>query len=695
MFGQFEKTLKNQKLNYSLLALLLFISYFIFSEVKDFGFINYDDDVYVTANPDILDFSWNGIKKIFFDPENKEEIKPPLAVASFAINYYFSGLDAKSYHLTNLFFHLLNIVLVFIVLNKVLDNKSIAFLSTSIFAIHPFNVEAVVWVSARKDVQYGFFFLIALYLFLKYLDEKKWWQYLMALLAFVLSFYSKFAAVSFPILIIGISLFWKNRKDYQQIALESLPFLFVPIWPYIRGFYYSIVYYDQSKPIKNVVELIDKVERSSVLNYHDNFNFLEKIFLGGYSFIQYIVKYFYPNNLQLIYPYPLHENGWLPKEYYIYTTISIAIVVSVLYFYIKKEVWKNKLLNFGILFFFINVTLLLHILPIGGRVIIAERYMYLPQIGLLIIAFYFFKQIIEKYKNLEKTAPYILIIAFVALCYQTSARLPVWKNVETMLLDLINKEPEYPVAYNNLGHEYIAQKRHKEALPLLKKALEIDPNYVEALNNLGALYTEVGNNEMAKKYLKETIEVNDRYIKAYYNLANIYSAEKKLDLAIENYERAIELNNKFYLAYNNLGNIYLNELDNYEKAIELYTKAYESNPNFSIAIFNRGVAYSYKLKNFEKGIEDYNKAIEINKNYADAYINRGNAFFELKNYQAAIQDYSNNIRILGNNVTSYVYINRAIAYLNIGKNKDACNDLQIANNKGDGKAPALISQYCK
>ncbi|MBA3898755.1 MAG: tetratricopeptide repeat protein [Bacteroidetes bacterium] len=684
----FEKILSNKLFLRSILAGIILLTFAIFYQVANFDFINYDDDVYVYANNDIRDFSLNGIKKIILNPANPEHIKPPLTIISLAINYYFGALNPKGYHTLNLFFHLANILLVFAVMRKFTKQLSLALFVAAFFAIHPFAVEAVSWVSARKEVQYTFFYLIALYFLSDYLNHRKFWQYLLVFCAFVLSFYSKFAAITFPILFLALSFLWFKRKDYFRTIMESLPFFFVSLYAYLESIF------TRSQEVVQSASITVQSEVVSTITSYESFSLLEKAFLGGYTFLQYIIKYIIPLNLRLIYPYPLKPNNLLPPEYYIFTIISLLIIGLTAYFYFKHKWHNNSILNLGLIFFFIHISLLLHILPIGGRVVMAERYLYLPQIGLLIILFYSLKYLLGKFPKHQKTWRNLTLAFFAFYVVQTIARVPVWQDSKTMFTDLTQKEPECPLGFNNLAYEYMAENRFQEALHFLDIAIKLDPNYTDALGNIGNCFVQLKQPVQAEVYFTKAIDIDKDFLLGYYNLGLLNFSKGETEKAIEFYKKTLELEPGYFVSLNNLGSIY-EELGETEKALNYYNLAIQHNPYFSMAITNRGFLYLSALNDEEMAMKNFDEAIKIDPAYADAYINRAYLKVSQENLYGGIADFTMAVNILQNNTSSQLMLDRAKAFYMTNQAPKACSDLNVAVSKGNLEAKQLQEQICR
>jgi protein O-mannosyl-transferase len=488
--------LNTRYIKYFLILFLIIISYFVFSNSFNNDFTNYDDELYVINNNYIKDFSIKGIENIF-KAFTKDEL--PLTLLSFAINYKFSGLNPYPYHAVNIIFHLLNIVLVFQLILLITKKINIAFITSLLFGIHPFRVESVSWVTERKDVLYTFFFLLSLLCYIKYINDNYKLRYLIfSLILFILSILSKFAALTLPVLILLTDIFY-NRKFTFKLLSEKIVFFIIPVISGIFHFY--------NKEIVQINEMLVQ-----------NFPFIDRIFMGSYALIFYLINSLFPLKLTLIHPYPVKINNFLPLEYYFSMLISISFILLIIIL-LKKYLNKYKLVIYGLFFFLISISIVLHIAPMGGNIVVGERYTYIAYIGLfLIMGFYFDLMIENKFLAKYKYLIYFLSAVYIfVLCNISYNRNQVWKNSITLWTDVINKNPDIYFAYNKRADKFIKINNYEDALADLTNSLKLNSGFYETYNLRGTSRAYLKDYKGALDDYNNAIRLNPKYSEAFKN----------------------------------------------------------------------------------------------------------------------------------------------------------------------------------
>ncbi len=209
-------------------------------------FTNWDDQVVVLKNPLIRDLSASNLLRFFW--EIPQDVYKPLVLISYALEYRFFDLQPRVYHATNLFFHLLNVLLVFGLFSSLMRDRRVGFLTALLFAVHPMRVESVAWISARKDVLYGFFFLGACWVYLGYARTLRGRSYWACFGLFLCSLLCKPMAVSFPFLL-GVFDIFCGRKISKRMLAEKIPFCI----PAAVFSFFHMVILSKSGPIAHVV----------------------------------------------------------------------------------------------------------------------------------------------------------------------------------------------------------------------------------------------------------------------------------------------------------------------------------------------------------------------------------------------------------------------------------------------------------
>ena len=612
---------KTAKKNNWILPSILIITFLAFIPALNAGFVSLDDNEYVTNNPLLKNIS--GLKLLLTTPVQGNQ--HPLTMFSLFINYMISGENAWSYHLFNLIFHLINCFFVFrlaMLLSK--GNLVIAFTTAILFGIHPMHVESVAWVSERKDVLYGLFFLAGLISYTKYTDTNSRNQYLLTILFLLLSLLSKPAAVVFPLALFCIDLL-RKRKMTMSLFIEKIPFFVLAL-------------------IAGIITMLG--QKAAGATGQAPFEVGTKILFGFYGIMMYFIKLIAPFNLAVFYSFPaINEN--LPVAYYLSPVFFLGL--AAVFFYSIK---RNRILAFGILFYLVNLLLVLQLLPVGSAVI-AERYTYIPYIGL----FYAAGWLIDKYTKTNHTKAYtvIFLITFIFSVF-TWMQASVWHDSATLWDQAIKTQPSNK-AYSNRATQLRSEKNYDLALEYFNKAIQLSVIDYESYNNRG----------------------------------NIYFDLKKPDLAFSDYRKAISLKPDYYPAMDNMA-VQFATNGQYDSALKYDNGALLINPGYKIAYSNRALIYMSLNRN-EEAIKDWEKFIQYEKEEkgiepADVYNTIGSCYQAMGKYQEALAVITKAIE-MGNPLPEF-YLNRSYTY-NALKNMEAAKRDALPAKQGGLKSSLIVT----
>ena len=600
--GQKPQTAISNK-QYIYIFILIAITALLFSNALGNHFTNWDDDDYVTKNPYIQDLTLRGIQNIFtvFVSSHYH----PLTLLSLAVDYSLWGMNATGYIYTNIILHILNVILIFLIFKHIIKRADLAFIMALIFAIHPMKVESVVWIAERKDVLYSFFYLMAVFHYIKYISTKFIKKYYFLTLIFaLLSLLAKASAASLPLVLLLFDYYY-NRKNYKTIIIEKLPFLI-----------FSLVF--------GILAII--AQRTEQPN---NPPLLDRIFLFTYAISFYIIKFFAPVYQSPLIEFPEKAGVLLPIKYYV-----SFLIIPLISFLIYKFKLIRKELIFAFSFFLLSMLLVLIKFPIGPAYL-TERYTYLPYIGLAFLIVIIYSKYFEKhYKNIALS---ILIIWFIFLGIKTHFQNQIWRNSVTLWDYVIENTPLTPIAYNNRGDAKYELKDFKGAISDYDKAINIKKQAPGVYSNRGNSKKELGDYKGAISDYNVAIEINPKYADAHYNRALVKSMNGDAKGALSDFDKAIELNPVYAATYYNRANLKFS-LNDLTGALNDYNKAIELNPKEVGAYNNRGALY-YQLKDYDKAINSFNTAITISPNSSEAYSNRAVLENKLGNKQNACMDW--------------------------------------------------------
>ena len=591
------------------ICLILLIVFGAFLPVLKNGFVNWDDDNYVVNNTSITSVSVPNLKSIFGSFFVGHYM--PLTILSYLLNYQFFKLNPFGYHLTNLILHLLNCLLVFYLIYLLSRNIGVSFITAILFGIHPLHVESVAWVSERKDVLYSFFYLLSAITYLYYLTrEHKSRYYLISLFLFLCSLLSKSMAVTLPLLLLLMDYYLK-RKPNRGAILDKIPY-------FCLSFVFGII-------------AIFGVYLGNMVRSEAHSSLFSIISVASYGIVFYLGKLFLPIKLSCLYPYYNFEYN----PTYLYSIIAVILLLLIMALSVK---YTRKLL-FGAAFFLITLLPALQFIP-ASTIIVADRYAYIPSIGVFFILSTLIYWLYSK--KLKILALVVVIFIILNLSFLTYNRCKVWKDGISLWSDVLEnystviaynsrglmfvKKNDYKKAYDdfseairvcykerqifdnqgdysmnllyvtvNLANMQYALGRKKEAIVTLNKLIKLNPDYSGSYLKLASIYYSMGENDKAIVLFKMAIEKDPNFAGAYYTLGTIYDGLGNKEEALKSYCQAVKINPRYLEAYNNLASIYA-EKGQIDKAIGIWKRVIEINPDFTTAHFNLTKAYFYQKK---------------------------------------------------------------------------------------------------
>ena len=511
-------------------------------------FVNWDDPVYIMSNPFFNEFSWKDLFTKFYMGNYH-----PFTMLSLCIDNWIGGENANVFLIHNLLLHIGSVFFLFFIGKEIFKNNIAALFLALLFAVHPAHVESVAWISERKDVLHTFWYLAAFYTYLTYSYDYKLKFYLLSLLFFIAALLSKGQAVTLTGVIILTD--WYNGRWLTKKALiEKIPFVILSI-----GF--GLLALTAQKFGKSTGQI-------------DLYGW-QIILTGFYGLMKYTMMFVLPINLSCYHPYFFTKSDALPAIMYIAPLLATGITTFVL---VKYK--KHKLVIFGLLFYIGTFLPLLQFLPVGNQ-IIAERYTYIPYIGLGILLMGWLLSL-SKEKQLKLQIG--ISIAIVIMLFLTHQRVRVWRNTEVLWTDMLDKYPNSAIAYTNRGYWYNQVGRYKEGLADANAGIAIEPKNYQLWDNRGVAHQSM-------KLYKE---------------------------AVEDYTTSLSIRDNNTVPLINRGILYTDQLKEYDKGIADFQKLLALNPEYYDAMCNMGIAY-LKKQSYQEAKNTLGKAIQIDSNDYRAY----------------------------------------------------------------------------
>ncbi len=578
------------------------------------GWVNWDDPKYILDNPLVGELTWERIRLNF--SSFTIGAYHPLTTLSYCLDYTVDGFNARVFHFMNFLLHLVNVYLVYEFLKRLTLSTRIGFIASVLFAIHPMNVEAVAWVTGRKDLLMATFTLLGLIFYLKNHALKSKKALLIPLLFFVMAVLSKGTAIIFPVLLILIDFYKKEKITLSSILLKT-PFILISI-----GFGLVAKYGQHSAVGMKLLSDID---------------FGDSFFIGVYNFWFYIIKCVLPTQLSPLHPYP---HGIALEGVPMSLKITIIPFLGLLYFWVNKLRFNNNV-NFVVVFYGVSSFLILQFIPFG-QAMEAERFFYFPGIGLILgIGFFvvWFEKRFEKFKKAIYGMLLILVGCLVVLSHQQSK---VWKDSKSMWEAVIVTYPENEMAYNNLAFHMAEKGDYNASIDLLNEAFKYTQDKYSPLNNIGLMYAKKGNDSLALQYFNESIIINDSIEGPRENRALLLIKYKRYQEAYSDLKVIRKLNSvNPYLLYGE--GIILLEVNQSERAIGKLDSALILGCKSAPLYFYLGKNYM-SLKQFAKAKGFLTKAINKNVRIGMSHYLRSQCFYLEKNYSRAREDFEKAIK---------------------------------------------------
>ncbi len=510
-----EKNINESHKKIIIYILLAVVTLAVYWQVHQFDFVNIDDNVYVTNNLNIKSgLSLDGLRWAF--STTYADFWHPLTWLSLMLDYQLFGLNAGGYHVTNLFLHILSTLLLFWLFHRMTNQVWPSAFLAAFFALHPLHVESVAWISERKDVLSAFFWMLTLCCYVYYTERPLIKRYLLVLFSFILALMSKPMVVTLPLIMMLMD-YWPLRRFESQKGNVFL-WQIKEKWPLvILSIFFSLI------TIHIQPELLIKgwplPLKSRIIN-------------ALHSFVIYLEKTFWPQDLTVCYPFLVQASFWQ-----ILGAVSLILLISI------ATILKRKSLPYLFTGWFWYVLVLLPvmgIIPVGSNAM-ADRFTYLPSIGLSIMLAWgvphLFKNKSLRKKFLFLGAGAILIIFSVITWKQCG----YWKNSLTLFGNALRVDSHSYHALINLASYKAEKSDFKEAVYYYHKAIQIKPDQADAFNNRAVVYAKMGQLQSAIDDFNRAMHLQPHNPDIYTNRANLYLNHGDIASGCNDAKKACEL----------------------------------------------------------------------------------------------------------------------------------------------------------
>ena len=663
--GNTGGALSGHRLTHPLTALfaLIILAVVIYSNTFSVTF-HFDDGINIVDNPWIKDLTsflyLSGSRYVGF--------------LTFALNYRFGGLSVFGYHLFNLLIHITNGTLVYALVlllfraahtppltppaSRVSAAPAIALSAALLFIAHPIQTQAVTYIVQRFASLATLFYLLTVLCYLKWRlsssdSKRRHLWYAAAFIATILGMKTKEITFTLPFMLLLVeAVFFGPLTRKQWLALIPF-FLTLPIIPL-------------SRPGALGEGEAGFARDAFALSRPDY------LFTQCRVIMTYLRLLVLPVDQNLDYDYPASHSLFVPPVFFSFLFLSALFAAAVYLLWFSRRAAADprlRLIGFGVLWFFITLSIESSIIPI--RDVIFEHRLYLPSAGLFLAIGTAAVGFSNHWKIPRTFAIGVLIVIFAGVAHQRNL---IWKDDVTLWNDVARKSPNKYRGHNNLGATYADRNRWDEAIKEYKTALALKPDNAETHNNLGNVYKELGQFEVAAQGFRTAIALNPNNADAHNNLGMVYYDQGKLPDALIEFEKALQLKPNDAMAHNNRGNIY-KKIGRFDDSLKEYEIAVSLDPDFAEAHNNLGVAIQ-DLGQFNEAIREYETALRLKTDYAEAHNNLGVVYKLLGRLDEAVSEYQSALQFDPDNVETHN--NLGIVYSRLGRPEEAIREFQTA-----------------
>lgn len=395
---------------------IVIVSLLVYFPVIGNDFLSLWDDGWQVFNNNTEEWSWPNVWEILTTYRGGQY--SPLNQFMYTVLYHFTGYNPAWFHAMSLLLHAGNALLVFFITHQILlfslgNNCSQKAFAVSLgvallFAVHPLQVEAVAWISASKVLVYSFFYLWAIWFYLRYLKHGKALDYIAVLVCYTLSFGGKEQAITLLVCLFWIDLAYRRNLRDGNLWYEKIPILLLTLF-----FVFQTL--DSHNP-----------NNPTLISQAAGYTFIQRFVFGCYSLCEYLLKTIFPVKLMYIYPFPMLAGEPLPLQFWIYPLVVLVAGVCFWKFWKQRPVWL------GMGWFIIHLAMVLHVVPISRFTIIADRYVYLALPGIFFVMMWYLHTACEYWPRCRKWIISCCFVCLLSLSVTAHLRTNVWHDNDTL-----------------------------------------------------------------------------------------------------------------------------------------------------------------------------------------------------------------------------------------------------------------------
>ena len=611
---------RNRRLEWCLYAALLVAILAVYSQVRHFDFVNFDDPEYISGNNHVrAGLTWAGIEWAFTSTTAANWF-PLTWISNMAVCQIF-GLDSGWHHLVNVLFHALASVLLLAALRRMTGALWPSAFVAFVFALHPLHVESVAWVAERKDVLCAFFWCLTLWCYAGYVSRPSAARYAWVVLAFCGALMSKSMAVTLPLVLLLLD-FWPLRRTWRRALLwEKAPLLALAGGVSLL----TLVSQQQGHAVRSLTALPVSTRLAN----------------AAWTYVAYMGRMFWPASLAVYYPYSHRLQVW--------QLLAAAVVLAGVTVLAVRWFRPYPYLATGWLWYLGTLVPVIGLVQVGGQSS-ADRYTYLPTIGLTIVLAWGAVDLLKRYPQATKlvvgTAVAGVGICLVLAAIQTS----YWANSGLLFQHAVDVTAGNYIADNNLADYYLTEMRTGEARAPVLEALRLNPYYPEAHVNLATILRRTGQMAESEHQYREAIQLQAINPGAHAGYGALLLQEGRTGEAAGEFATVVDLRPEDADGRYNLGRV-LVAVGRFEQGVAQLNEAIRLRPDYADAHHSLAMALAGRGR-LNEAVSEFRAEAQLKPGDANVHNNLGMLLAGVGRFDEAIVEYAEALRIQPNSAAA-------------------------------------------
>jgi len=659
-----------------------------FWRVSQCDFISYDDPDYVTRNPHVLaGLNPQSIAWAFGNAHGTATYWHPVTWLSHMFDVQLFGVRPGPHHLVNLLFHTINVVLLFLVFQRMTGAFWHSLVLASLWAVHPLQVDTVAWVTERKNVLSGLFWFLTMGAYVRYAAKPSGSRYALVFLVMAVGLMCKPTLVTLPCVLLLLDFWPLRRLKWSSFIVASAtnedepPPVTIPVVPVRRILLEKLPLFTLS--LASGVLTIFAHQRLQVVALDSTLSFQDRFWNAFVSYARYLDKTIWPAKLAVFYPHP----GAWPVWQVAASVLLLVLVTAVALLLLRRAPY----LLVGWLWFLGVMVPTIGLLQAGSQAM-ADRFAYLPLIGVFLMLTWGGFDLLERLRvpSPNRLAPWFAVVVIFALVASLQVR--HWKNNQTLFAQAMRVTDRNHLAEATVGNDLMEAGQYEEAREHLVRALQINPGYQVTYTLLGNLYTKLGRFEEAEPMFKQAIEISPNYVEGHVAYANALVQQQRLDDAARLFQKALQVDPNFAEAHNGLATVLVRQ-GKAAEGLAAYEQAIRLRPGFVEAMENRGVTF-YNLGRLDEAAVAFQDALRLKPDSKTALLHFGNTRLAQRQFADALALFQHLLQLDPNSLDALNRVAWMLATQDDARLRNGPEAVRLAKRAGEltgNKNPASLN----